>query len=64
MARGNLAAAAAALRRSTALRGNATVRGWLAAADRLLAGEAALVTLEAAAATPLPAPATVTAPTR
>ncbi|WP_273435292.1 hypothetical protein [Sandarakinorhabdus limnophila] len=64
MARGNLAAAAAALRRSAALRGNATVRGWLAGADRLLAGEAALVTLEAAAATPLPAPATVTAPTR
>jgi hypothetical protein len=64
MARGNLAAAAAALRRSAALRGNATVRGWLAAADRLLAGEAALVALEAAAATPLPAPATVPAPTR
>ncbi|WP_313668615.1 hypothetical protein [Sandarakinorhabdus sp.] len=64
MARGNVAAAAAALRRSTALRGNATVRGWLAAADRLLAGETALVALEAAAAAPLPAPVAVTAPTR
>lgn len=64
MARGNVAAAAAALRRATALGGNATVRAWLAAADRLSAGEAALVALEAAAAAPLPAPATVTAPTR
>ena len=49
-------------------RAQARQEGWLegrnAAADRLLAGEAALVALEAAAATPLPAPATVPAPTR
>jgi len=64
MARGNVAAAAATLRRATALRGNATVRGWLASADRLLAGDAALVALEAAAAAPLPAPAAVPARTR
>jgi hypothetical protein len=55
MAHGDVAAAAAALRRSTALRGNGKVRGWLAAADRLTAGEAALMTLEAAAAAPVPA---------
>jgi hypothetical protein len=64
MVRGNVAAAAATLRRATALRGNATVRGWLASADRLLAGDAALVALEAAAAAPLPAPAAVPARTR
>lgn len=63
IARGNVTAAAAALRRATALRRNATVRGWLAAADRLVAGEAALVALEAAAATPLPASASAAAPT-
>ncbi|WP_017666651.1 hypothetical protein [Sandarakinorhabdus sp. AAP62] len=64
MARGDVTAAAAALRRSRALRGNGTVRGWLAAADRLAAGEAALVALEASAATPLPAPAVTPAPAR
>ena len=57
LARGDVAAAAAALRRATALRGNAAVRGWLTAADRLLAGETALAALEFAAAAPLPAPA-------
>ena len=56
MQRGDVAAAAAALRRSPALRGNATVRGWLITADRLLEGEAALAALEAAAAAPLPNP--------
>jgi hypothetical protein len=64
MARGDVTAAAAALRRSKALRGNGTVRGWLAAADRLTAGEAALVALEASAATPLPAPAVTPAAAR
>lgn len=54
MQRGDVAGAAAALRRSPALRNSATVRGWLAAADRLLAGEAALAALEGAAAAPLP----------
>lgn len=54
MQRGDVVAAAATLRRSPALRGNATVRGWLAAADRLAAGEAALAALEGAAAAPLP----------
>lgn len=52
--RGDVAGAAAEMRRAPALRGNATVRGWLAAADRLLAGEAALAALEGAAAAPLP----------
>lgn len=54
MQRGDVAAAASTLRRSPALRSDATVRGWLAAADRLLAGEAALAALEGAAAAPLP----------
>ena len=55
MRRGDVAAAAAALRRSPAV----GARGWLVAADRLLAGQAALSTLESAAAQPLPAPAQV-----
>ncbi|WP_310475849.1 hypothetical protein [Sandarakinorhabdus sp.] len=64
MASGNVTAAAAALRRSKALRGNGTVRGWLAAAERLTAGEAALVALEASAATPLPTSSIAAAPAR
>ncbi|MEN9931994.1 MAG: hypothetical protein RIS17_567 [Pseudomonadota bacterium] len=58
MRRGDLAGAAAALRRSPV----AGVRGWLAAADRLLAARAALSALEGAAAQPLPAPPATTTP--
>lgn len=61
MRRGDLAGAASALRRSPV----AGVRGWLAAADRLLAARAALSALEGAAAQPLPAPpATTPTPAR
>lgn len=64
MQRGDVTGAAAALRRSPALRGSATIRSWLAAADRLLAGEAALTALEGAAAAPLPTAPITTTPTR
>ncbi len=57
MARGDVATAVARLRQSPALPANPTVRGWLANADRLLAAEAALARLEAAATTPLANPA-------
>lgn len=52
-ARGDLAAAAAALRSDTVLARDGRVRGWLAAAARLRSAEAALGVLEAAAAAPL-----------
>ena len=64
MQRGDVAGAALALRRSPALRGNGTARGWLAAADRLLAGEAALTALEGAAAAPMPTANTAAVPAR
>ncbi|OSZ71992.1 hypothetical protein CAP39_00995 [Sphingomonas sp. IBVSS1] len=57
MVRGDVATAVARLRAAPALGGNATVRAWLANAERLLAAEAALARLEAAATTPLAAPA-------
>jgi hypothetical protein len=55
-ARGDLVAAAAALRSDKALAGDGRVRGWLAAAARLRDAEAALGVLEAAAAAPLVIP--------
>ncbi len=57
IARGDVAAAATSLRTVPALRANPAVRTWLAGANRLLAAEAALARLEAAATTPLAAPA-------
>jgi hypothetical protein len=57
MVRGDVGTAVARLRAAPALSGNATVRAWLANAERLLAAEAALARLEAAATTPLAAPA-------
>ncbi len=56
-ARGDLAAAAAALRRDPVLASDARVRSWLMAAARFRAAEAALAVLEAAAAAPPPAAA-------
>lgn len=58
MRAGDVAQAAARLRQSPALIGNPAVRAWLANADRLLAAEAALARLEAAATAPLAGPAT------
>lgn len=54
-ARGDLAAAAAALRADPALARDGRVRGWLAAAARLRTAETALGVLEAEAAAPLAA---------
>jgi hypothetical protein len=59
LARGDVAAAASQLRRMPAPR-PAAVTAWLAAADRLQAGQAALTVLETAAIT-LPIPATAPA---
>ena len=53
MIRGDLVQAAARLRQSPQMAASATVRGWLAAADRLIAAEAALARLEATATTPV-----------
>jgi hypothetical protein len=61
MARGDVVDAASRLRQAPALARNATVRGWLADADRLIAAEAALARLEADATTPPPAPAATAA---
>lgn len=60
MARGDVVQAASRLRQSPALARNATVRGWLANADRLIAAEAALSRLEAAATTPPTTPPATT----
>ncbi len=56
MVRGDVVQAASQLRQAPALARNATVRGWLANADRLIAAEAALSRLEAAATTPPTSP--------
>jgi hypothetical protein len=56
-ARGDLQAAAAVLRADAALARDPRVQGWLAAASRLRAAEAALGVLEAEAAVPLAPPA-------
>jgi hypothetical protein len=62
-ARGDLGAAAAALRSDPALAREPRVRGWLDAQARLQAGERALAVLEAAAAVPM-LPPTAPAPAR
>lgn len=62
MLRGDVVQAAAALRQSPKMAASATVRGWLANADRLIAAEAALTRLEATA-TAAPTTAATTAAT-
>jgi hypothetical protein len=61
-ARGDLVAAAVALRADPALARDPRVRSWLAAAGRLRAAETALGVLEAQAAVPLTAPVAASVP--